>query len=186
MTEETKTPDSIEITDEQLKERMKPETKKCEYCDTECPTESKFCMECSGQFDEISYEEQLGITITDEMIGDYITLGKMSVTTKLGKHISVTIRNLSMDEKIECNKRTDIECSKINASPTTYAIIRDKYELVFALTHLNNTQLPTDFNDKMEQIKVYGIELTALISVRVKTLHAAIGQCIQKGQVLDF
>lgn len=183
--------EEVEISEAELEARIAEVEEEevlqaCKYCSTECPENHAFCHVCGGGLQDARMDEQLGIKIGESDIGDYITTGTMEFDIKVGKLITVRLRNLTVSEHTEAQQRADLECNGKNASAETYTLIRDKYELAFGLMGVNGKGMPQRYGDKVERVNAMGIELCAIMSLKLKTLHAAIGEAVQEGQLVNF
>lgn len=165
------------------------EQKKCKYCGTENVENAKFCHECGGQFDDVKYEELLGIEIKESDFSNYLIQGHMRHSIKINNSLTVEIKSLSGRDLFDIQQELDNYLKENKMDKPTYEtidLIREKIQVAAGMMKMNNIELGATLPARIARVDNMGAELIAIIHQKIGTYAAAIGQSIQRGDLVGF
>jgi len=165
------------------------ETRNCKYCTKSSPKTANYCASCGAQFEDISLEELLGITITPDDFSQYLIEGYISKKIKINPALTVTIRTMNARNLFEIQQAVDRILAEEKIDKPSYAMIesvKERLDVAMSLLEVNNTSMGADFQSRIKRIDNIGVELIMIIQQKIATLSAAVGQSLQRGDLQNF
>lgn len=157
---------------------------KCPFCDTKNPEKSNYCNECGGELKQLDPERLLGVKITEEDLADYVILGTVKKTVKVGA-VQVGIRTLKSGEWKAVNHAAE----SVSANKQiTFTIEQNQRVCAYGIWKVNgNDKLASmDSEARYEHIQEMASDFVEIVASKVLLLHRIMMAKIQEGTLENF
>ena len=166
---------------------METEQAKCPFCNTVNVPENNYCPECGGEMKKLDYEKMLGVEITEEDIKDYVILGRVKKSIRIGKSVTVGIQTLSSGEWKTANHAAEALMAAAGHQ-VTFTIELNQRLAAYGMYMLNGNEKIGSLNNdqKFDHVQNLSSDLVEIIASKVTLLHKIMMAKVQEGQVLNF
>jgi len=160
---------------------------KCPFCNTQCGDGNNYCHECGGELKKLDYEKMLGVEITKDDIKDYVIIGRVRKTIRIGEHVTVGIQTLSSGEWKTSNHAAEALMAAAGHI-TTHTIEMNQRMAAYGLFMIDGNEKIGEFTkeQRYEHVQSMSSDFIEIIASKIALLHKIMMAKIQEGQVSNF
>jgi len=160
---------------------------KCPFCNTESIADGNYCCECGGELKKLDYEKMLGVEITAEDIKDYVIIGRVRKTIRIGEHVTVGIQTLSSGEWKTSNHAADALLAAAGHL-TTHTIEMNQRMAAYGLFMIAGNEKIGELTkeQRYDHVQTMSSDFIEIIASKISLLHKIMMAKIQEGQVSNF